>query len=80
MNSRLAACVLVSIVAGCASTPPADTTAAAKPQQSCEREYRTGSLMPVKECAPPMTEEERQRMADELANRVRPSASSKSGG
>ena len=47
----------------------------AKPQ-NCEREYRVGSMLPVKNCAPPMTELERERMVEELRNKIRPSSSS----
>lgn len=63
------------ILAACASNPPAnDKQQVAEQKVECERSYTTGSMLPKKDCAPPMTEEERRRVQDDLANRVRQNA------
>ncbi len=49
--------------AGCAQQPV--VTANAVPQE-CGQVYRTGSLIPTHDCAPKMTEDERQRLIDDL--------------
>lgn len=59
------------LLAACAGTPQEPATAEAK---TCDREYRTGSLMPSKECKAPVSEEERQRLNRELGNQIRPSS------
>jgi hypothetical protein len=71
-TSSLAALLL----AACASAPPEQQSAEAKPQQVCERVYKVGVAIPVKECTTaPLSEDERRRMQDELRNTVRPGAS-----
>jgi hypothetical protein len=71
MNRHSALYVIPFLLAACASSPPDDSTATAKPQ-NCEREYRIGSYLPTKDCAPALTAAERQRMLDELRTKVRP--------
>jgi type IV pilus biogenesis protein CpaD/CtpE len=58
----LLACSML-LLAGCAQQP-AVTTAAAP--QECEQTYRTGSIIPVRDCSPKLSEEERQRLIDDL--------------
>jgi hypothetical protein len=79
MNRLFAAALPLMILAGCATDQPPQSqeVAAAKPQ--CEREYRIGSNLPKKDCAPPMTAEERERLNAELRNIVKPNASSPPG-
>ena len=78
MNRHHTAYLLLSLFAGCASSPAEENTASAT-KQECRVEYRVGSALPVKECSKPMTEAERQtaeaerqRMNDDLRNTVRP--------
>jgi hypothetical protein len=66
------ATMAVSLFAGCA-TRPDQVSAAAQPV--CEREYRTGSNIPVLSCSVPPTDAERQRAAEELRTVVRPAPS-----
>jgi type IV pilus biogenesis protein CpaD/CtpE len=76
------ACVLLSLVAGCASEPPQQTTATATTAttEHCVREYRVGSNIPVQNCSPAMSDADRQRMLDELRIKARPATSSPPGG
>jgi hypothetical protein len=67
------------IVAGCADVPPEPSPASAR-AQSCEREYRVGSMLPVKHCVETMTDAERQLMLDQLQNSIRSTASKPPGG
>ena len=78
MNRLRAAYLLLFLAAGCASSPPEETTASAS-KQDCHVEYRVGSAIPVKECSAPMSEADRQdleaarqRAVDEIRNMVRP--------
>ena len=77
MNFRRIAPLLAFplIAAGCASNPAQD--AAKQDQQdakvSCERTYRVGSMMPTKDCAPALTEDERQRLQAGVRDMTRPS-------
>jgi hypothetical protein len=52
----------------------------ATPAESCERTYKVGSNIPTRECAPVLTEAERQRNAEEFRNAVRPAPPITSGG
>ncbi len=74
MNRQTIALGLMTLLlAACAAPAPTDGTQvaqAAKPE--CDKEYRVGSMMPKKDCTPPMTEDEKQRMRAEMANRARP--------
>ena len=70
---------LLLVSAGCAADI-AQRTADARPDV-CTREYRVGSNIPVAGCAAPKTEEERQRMIDEVKSAVRPNgAAAQAGG
>ena len=66
------------LLAGCASNPTAAPTTKAE-AVSCEREYRVGTLLPTKDCKAPISAEERQRLQDELGNKVRPNNPTPSG-
>jgi len=77
MNFRRIAPLLVLplIVVGCA-TNPAEDSAKQDQQQAkvtCERSYRVGSMMPTKDCAPVLTEDERQRLEAGVREMTRPS-------
>jgi len=74
MNRHLVACSFL-FVAGCASAPPDPVTTASIKPQSCDREHRTGSMLPVKECTQTLTETERQRLIYELLLMVHSNAS-----
>jgi hypothetical protein len=70
MNGPLAALSLVTFaVSGCASTGPSDDAGSLLVQ----REYRTGSRFPVKDSAPPMTQQVRDRQIDDARNVVQSS-------
>jgi hypothetical protein len=58
----VAALALAALAAGCAA--PDDPVATAERRGPVE--YRTGSNIPVREKAAPLTEEQRQRQVDEL--------------
>ena len=70
-----AAATLAVLLAGCAST---DDNAV--PDVKPTREFRTGSNIPVKDPAPPTTQEERERTAEQLRSLQRTGASGKPGG
>ena len=74
MKRHLLACSFL-LVGGCASAPPDPVTTASVKPQNCEREYRTGSMLPVKDCTQTLTEAERQRLVDELRVKIRPTVS-----
>lgn len=77
MQNRFLAFPLL-LLAGCAAAPDKPTDVAnAEP---CVREYRVGSSIPVNNCAPPQTAEERQRMIDNARVSARPGAAPKAGG
>ena len=78
MNRHLIAFSFL-LVAGCASAPPDPVTTASVKPQNCEREYRTGSMLPMKECTPTLTEAERQRLVDELRVKIRSTGSAPPG-
>ena len=76
----LAAASLMVLVAGCA-TPPPDTQVSQKTAQQCEVTYRLGSNIPVRDCGPKVTEEERQATVEEWRNAVKaPNTPKGSGG
>ncbi|HEY4081415.1 MAG TPA: hypothetical protein VGM81_12015 [Burkholderiaceae bacterium] len=83
MNRQTIALGLMTLLlAACAAPAPAPTDGtkvaqAAKPE--CDKEYRVGSMMPKKDCSPPMSEEEKARMRAEMANRVRSAGSAPPG-
>jgi hypothetical protein len=61
------------LLAACANTPPdASSTQVSQADVVCSKEAPTGSMMPRKVCAAPMTDEERQRLQSELANKPHP--------
>ncbi len=68
----LAPLACIAVLGACAaadeSTPPSQRPA---------REYRTGSNIPVKDPAPPLTDEERRRQQDEIRRIQNSSASDK---
>ena len=77
MNLRRIAPLLAFplIVVGCA-TNPAEDSVKQDPQQAkvtCEHTYRVGSMMPTKECAPPLSEGDRQRLEAGIREMTRPS-------
>ena len=75
--------LLATLLAACAAKPPAAPQVVAQdqtPKPLCDKEYRVGSMMPRKDCTAPMSEEERQRLQADLANKIRPGASAKGGG
>jgi hypothetical protein len=78
MQMRLGFPLLMLLAAGCASEPTRQTAEAAP--QPCQREYRVGSNIPVKNCDAPMTEEERQRMISDIQNQTKPIAKPAGGG
>ncbi len=80
MNRTTIALALTTVLlAACAAPTPQDTKLAqAKPE--CDREYQTGSMIAKKDCTPPMSAEERQRLQNELAAKIRPNASNPAGG
>jgi hypothetical protein len=63
--------------AGCAQQPIVDASAA---PQACEQVYRTGSVIPVRDCSAKMTEEERQRLIDDLQKTLLKSGGTKNTG
>ena len=80
MNLRSIACLLPLIAAaGCATNPPEGEKKQADANLICETTFRVGSQIPVKDCHPPMTEEERQMMVNELSQKIRPTASAPPG-
>ena len=56
-------------VTGCATEP--EKKVAENQGEVCVREYKVGSLIPVVNCAPPQTEEERQRMINDARDMTR---------
>ena len=67
------------LLAACAAPAPQDPKLAqAKPE--CDHEYRTGSMIAKKDCTPPLSAEERQRLQDEMANKIHPNATNPAGG
>ena len=67
-------CLSLLTVHGCASTV-AEKTAANDSEEVCHREYKVGSMMPVRNCEPGLTEEERQRTIDGLRSIMQPKPS-----
>ena len=65
MRRTLALTLPLLLLAACASEPD-QPNAQPQAKQECDRTYSTGSMLPKKDCAPTMTDEERQRMQDEL--------------
>ena len=65
ISSALALAIGASVLAGCASTDPAPGDASA---DKSPRVYRTGSNIPVKDTSAPMTEAEREKMRQDVAN------------
>lgn len=51
---------------GACASQPDQPEHVAQAKQDCERSYGTGSMLPKKDCVPAMSEEDRQRMNDEL--------------
>ena len=79
MNFRIAALLpLPLVLIACATNPAEDTAQVVDGKATCERSYRVGSMMPVKDCAPPPTPEERARMQEELS-RIRPTGTAPPG-
>jgi hypothetical protein len=68
------------LLAACASAPVEQQSAAASPEQVCERVYKVGVAIPVKECSAPLSDEERLRMQNELRKSAQPGASKPPGG
>jgi hypothetical protein len=77
VHVRTLSLVLALAAVGCAST---DQQAASATPASCEKEYRVGSNMPVRDCRPPTTAEERDRTVNELRNAPKPTTSRSSSG
>ncbi|MDY0748367.1 hypothetical protein SNE35_27965 [Paucibacter sp. R3-3] len=69
MKFSCIALLLPLIVAGCASTQTSEPVVEAKAE--CGLTYRVGSNIPRKECLPPQTPEERQRMQENLRNEIK---------
>ena len=81
MTIRYIALLLPLILVGCATNPTEDTkTTQEEAKLTCERTYRVGSMMPSKDCAPPMSQEDRQHLQDELQKTIHPTASTSAKG
>ncbi|HZV91775.1 MAG TPA: hypothetical protein VFF72_01085 [Caldimonas sp.] len=64
-HARSGVCALaVLMLAACAASQP-PTTTEAQAQSRCERVSRTGSNLPVLQCRPGATEDERQQDIDD---------------
>ena len=70
-----AAAALIALLAGCASTD--DKSA---PEFRPAREMRTGSNIPVKDPAPPKSQEERDRTAEQIRSLQRTGGTGKPAG
>lgn len=79
-HQTIALGLMTVLVAGCALTPIEDTKTAETKSATCEREYSVGSMMPHKDCAPPMSSEDRQRLQSELGNKIHPNTAGVGGG
>ncbi len=67
--------MLAAVLSACASQPGDKPDADPKVAQArgCERgEAQTGSMLAKRVCAPPLSDEERRRLADEAARIARP--------
>lgn len=64
--------LVLAAMTGCASAPQPNEQATA-PKMRCERETQIGSMMPKKDCAPAVSDDERRRLADEMRNQTKPS-------
>ncbi|SEL20636.1 hypothetical protein SAMN05216359_106146 [Roseateles sp. YR242] len=84
MRAVFALAVPLLALAACAGPNPAsdgpDNQQVAQARQ-CERgESQTGSMLAKKVCGPPLSEEERRRLADEAANTFKPTRGGIPGG
>jgi hypothetical protein len=77
VHARTLSLVLALAAVGCASTEPQAVSATTA---TCERGYRVGSNIPVRDCAAPTTDEERERTVNDLRNVPRPTTSKSTSG
>lgn len=62
--------VALALLAACASAP--EQTATAQKPVTCEREYKVGSNIPVRDCAPKQSDADHQQTVDTLRDAIKP--------
>lgn len=78
MKRLVLAPVFALFLAACAAPPEQKVSDAASPP--CEVVYKVGSHLPTRDCSPPQSEAERQRMIDALRDSTKVGAKPAGGG